>query len=396
MKLLSKLSAKYIAAAVLTLPLVSAAGPMSQQQALDHILANNPTLRNMTRSADAAVISARGAGQLAGAEVEGEYMFGSGAADKWSAGVSQSFDLPEAYKARRRAANAAADAVRGDIAIARRQTATEARLLFVDGVYNTRRIATLQLLKQNLDSVARSIEYGYDKGELTILDLKKIRLELFKLDNEISLCRQELDGVNASLCLLAGDSTLRTDFSDYQLLPLLSREQYIAYAQQIPQVAAARSQADALVLDARASEFSRRPTFSLGYRHAYEDHHHFNGLTASIGLPSWGHNYDADYKRALAENAIEQSRTEVDAAVLSVCSDYDRAVQLRQTLAAMTKVVIDDEYVELMMLAYRGGQINVITMIQEINFYIEASLDYQSTDRDYRRLLARLDSYTQP
>ncbi len=69
---------------------------------------------------------------------------------------------------------------------------------------------------------------------------------------------------------------------------------------------------------------------------------------------------------------------------------------MRQTLAAMTKVVIDDEYVELMMLAYRGGQINVITMIQEINFYIEASLDYQSTDRDYRRLLARLDSYTQP
>ena len=55
--------------------------------------------------------------------------------------------------------------------------------------------------------------------------------------------------------------------------------------------------------------------------------------------------------------------------------------------------VLDEEYVELLMLAYHGGQINVITMIQEVNFFLQADLDYQRNDRDYREALVRLDFY---
>ena len=248
-KILTNIPALLIAATI-SLPAIAApAEKMPQQEALKHILTFNPTLRTLGMSAAAEDIAARGAAQLGGAEIEGEYMFGSNGADnKWSAGISQSFDWPGAYSARKRAAEARSLVAWMEIEKMRRQTALDARLLMVDGVYNTRRLSVLNLIRDNLDSVARSIDYGYKHGELTILDQKKIRLELFKIDDEINSCHQALTAVNARLRLLAGDSTLNVDLSNYDILPLHALDVYYNNADKLPEVISATANAEAELL----------------------------------------------------------------------------------------------------------------------------------------------------
>lgn len=393
-KILTKIPALLIAATI-SLPTTAApAEEMSQQEALKHILTFNPTLRTLGMSAAAEDIAARGVGQLGGAEIEGEYMFGSNGADnKWSAGISQSFDWPGAYSARKRAAQIRAMAGWLEIEKVKRQTALDARLLMVEGVYNTRRLSVLNLIRDNLDSVARSIDYGYKHGELTILDLKKIRLELFKIDDEINTCHQALNDVNTRLRVLAGDTTLNVDLSNYDILPLHAIDVYYDNANKLPEVISATANAEAELLEGEASRLGRMPSFALGYRHAFEEGAHFNGITASIGLPAWGHNYDRDYRKALADVQSERAAISAGQARTLIDSDYRRAIRLQSLMKEYSSHVLDEEYVELLMMAYHGGQINVITMIQEVNFFLQADLDYQSNDRDYRETLVRLDSY---
>ncbi len=367
---------------------------LSQSEALQYIVRNNPTMRTLAMSASAEDILARGSGQVSGVEVEGEYMFGgSGAKNKWGVGISQGFDWPGAYASRRRAATAQAQAQWAEVEVNRNDLELETRLLFIDGVYNTKRLATLNILRVNLDSIARLIDYGYKHGELTILDLKKIHLELFKLDNEINNSQQLLSDINSRICVLAGDSNLMVDLSEYEMQPLLTFDNYICYAEQSPEVLAAYARADAHNLTTESSKLSRLPSFKLGYRHALEDGHHFNGITASIGLPSWGHNYDRDYNRALADVSLSQASIAVEQNKQFIGSDYTRALQLQSLMNNYSKVILDEEYIELMMIAYQGGQINVITMIQEINFFLESSLEYQKNDCAYRQILARLNSF---
>lgn len=395
MNLKKKFSAKklYLSCAILVSATANASAPLSQEQALSRILENNPELRVQQAQANAESTSARSALQLPGPEAEGEYMFGSqGAENKWSVGVSQSFDWPGAYSARKRAINADHAAALAEIQNLRRQKALEARLLMAEGVYNCRRLNMLQKLRVNLDSVAHSIAYGYEHGELTILDLKKIRLQMFSLDNEITSCRQAVDQVQSSLRSMAADSSLNVDLSDYVIMPLKSRDEYMSCAENLPQVYASQLRSEAAAASAEASRSSRLPSFSLGYRHAFEEGRHFNGISASIGIPSWGHNHDADAQKLLAEAALGEAASSADQARIAAENDYTNAKKFQALLSGYSKVAVDDEYAELMTMAYQGGQINTITLLQEINFYLEATLDYEAADYAYRCALVRLNA----
>jgi len=368
---------------------------LSQQTAVDVILAGNPTINSITGERDAAKIGLPGVSQLQGPELEGEYMFGSGADNKWSVGVSQGFNWPGVYSARRDAAASRLEVENARISAARIQLALDARLLMIDGVYATLRLDILGKLRANLDSVARAIDYGYEKGELTVLDVKKIRHELFQLDTRIAAARGDLDDVMASLNALSGRSDLDVDMSAYYPMPLLSLDSYTDLLSSDPEVLTLNLTGKSQLYESRAASLERYPGFSVGYRHAFEEGHHFNGFTLGIGLPSWGKNYNSKMNEALSHNNTRYAEALMESKKSELDGYYKQALKLQTLMNNYSKVVLDDEYIELLMLAYHGGQINVITMIQEINYYLSSTLDYLDTDHSYRILLARINRLSQ-
>ena len=47
-------------------------------------------------------------------------------------------------------------------------------------------------------------------------------------------------------------------------------------------------------------------------------------------------------------------------------------------------------------MAYHGGETNVITLIQEMNYYLQARQEYLDADYAYRAALASLNRYDLP
>ncbi len=368
---------------------------MSQKDALDFIARNNPTIVSLERTCAADAIGAKGVSQLSGPELEGEYMFGSGADNKWSVGITQGFDWPGAYKAKRLAAEKSVQASLIRLAAMKNEVALTARRKMIEGVYVTKQIKMLQVIYNNLDSICKAVEYGYDKGQLTILDVKKIKHELFIIDNRISDASIQLNQINSDLVVMSGDKDFKVEFTEYEPQPLLPLNQYYNLAETSPEVNAALAESESYRLSARAEEQSRKPSFAIGYRHSYEENHHFNGIAASIGLPSWGKNYNSKASVALAENAEFEANAITSAQIENIKANYEQAQHLKVLMNKYKDIVLDDEYVELLTMAYHGGQINVITLIQEINYYLSSSLDYLAKDYEYRDKLAQINKFCQ-
>jgi hypothetical protein len=66
---------------------------------------------------------------------------------------------------------------------------------------------------------------------------------------------------------------------------------------------------------------------------------------------------------------------------------YNELEQLRPTLE-------NNDNILLLKKALDGGQISLITYIQEVNFFLEAQKNYLDVEYNYYQLLASLNKYT--
>jgi hypothetical protein len=56
-------------------------------------------------------------------------------------------------------------------------------------------------------------------------------------------------------------------------------------------------------------------------------------------------------------------------------------------------VTLDETYPDLLLMAYKGGELNALNYLLELNYFIEARVDLLSTEHCLRSDLARLNKY---
>ena len=384
---------KTLAFTIFALAALVAPAQDSMLETLRTIASNNLELKSMEASLKGEILDRRQGNLLNGPEIEGEYLFApKGETNRWGASVSQSFDWPGVYGARKKAIDSQKDVAKMQLAERLTEITLEARLAMVDGVYNNACTRVLDILMANLDTIAADIETGYKAGQYNLLDLKKIRVEAFSLKARLEECRNTLSEIQATIEGLNGGKPINVDMSAYATDGLDRLEQYLEQANSDYGVLASLAAKEVANREAHVATLERLPGFSLGYKHAYEEGDHFNGITASISIPNWGKNYSrqAAQKRAeAAEFASEEHRRQVRADITAL---YNSATTQKNLLASYQGVVLDEEYPELLLMAYKGGQMNVITYIQETNYYLETRLEYLSAEHQYRRALATLNA----
>jgi hypothetical protein len=79
--------------------------------------------------------------------------------------------------------------------------------------------------------------------------------------------------------------------------------------------------------------------------------------------------------------------------MIALHRDVTRERKLLDELGAVT---LDDSYPELLMMAYKGGQINALNYLLELNYFIEARTNLLNTEHCMRLDLARLNRYSLP
>lgn len=368
---------------------------LSQAEAIDTIISSNSRLKALRANAEADYQSdLYEAKRLNDPEVEFEHLWGPDDNKKWNIGVSQSFDWPGAYGKRIRTAESRRQAWTYRYAAEELSLRTSAKEAFAMGVYARRRLDLLQRVYENMDSLRNYITTGYRDGQLTILDVKKIQLELYGLRARIADVSQESMQAGAELAALNDGNALDADFGAYPAEPMYDLSRYLEYASSAnPDVTAAEATAKSARLEADAVAASRMPGFTVGYRHAFEEEQHFNGFAIGVSLPVYSRS------RAVKAAKLRATASGFDAAEASasarsaVTAAYSVAEKRRNALSELNDVTLDESYPRLLLMAYKGGQINVITYIQELNYYLSARETRLDAEYQLRLALITLNKY---
>jgi len=363
---------------------------------VDEVVRNNPSIRSERAAAMAETMARLADNRLQAAEVGFSHVWASpsGADTKMSVEVSQGFDWPGVYGARRRAARAARAASGSRLQANERALRLQTHEALFNIIDANLRCDLLERIVTNLDSMHTAAHTMLSGGQITELDHRKVALE------EIAMKQQLADAHAARATALAAlsalnDGTLPDGAIDLRAYPeqaLLPLADYLKLP--APELEAARNEAEALRLDSKAERLGLYPGFSVGYVFEREEGVNFNGFTIGLQLPSPSASPRAKALLLEAE-ARELRATEADRTRRAeITATHASAEQIGALIADYHRALGDGNYEELLRRSLNGGQITYADYFTELNFYLEAKLEHLSQTLRLQNLLATLNSLT--
>ena len=377
------------------LPLVLASavawGESPYRPVIESVVDNNAQLNSENLKIEAARSTASADNTLGGPEAEFEHLWSSATSDvKWNVSVSQEFDFPGLYGARRAAADARQEASRMILLGMKAQKALDAKLLILDIINARRRLALYEEMGANISRILQLTQRSYDLGEATVLDLRKMQLANVDNERQIAEIRADLLNLKASLKGLGGQ--MPENFDSWTDYPAQGCEAPTPESD-VLLYAMAEAEARAAQAESKAVRLSGMPSLSVGYVHAYEEAQHFNGFSVGLKLPSYSQKKRREAARLEAEAGQFEIKAQIIAETARNMGYYNSALEVNKSMAKYARLSGDNSYLDLLTKAYDGGELNIIDYLAEINLFTQARLSYLDLEYRYNLDLARLNRY---
>lgn len=380
-----------------TLAMANAANAITIEDVIANVKQNNKELKYTTAQIDAQASEIKTNNNLSNPVVEGGYLFGKGPAEnKWEVGVSQEFEWPGLYSSRGAANKARVEAMKLGYSVKQLQLLTEAYGVCLDIISLNRQIEYEKNIQSNIDALYEKNMKAFEHGEVSVIDINKLKVERIGLQQKIDDCVlrrdalvKQLEGYNANMPLAGVES-----LNEYPAQQLVSLDEYLAEAKEsAPEVMQYRADMAADEKDVKVAKMQGLPKFSLGYKHANEEGNSFNGATVGVSLPIFE---NRGKKKAAKAKAIS-SQLAYDNAVLvltnEVTTNYNKATTLGKQLAGYSEALDGVNNVEILNKALAGGQISLLTYLQEVRYFVEARAVMLEMESEYNQVLVNLNKY---
>lgn len=379
------------------LGLASGASAVTFDEVVNKIAGQSVAVTEANARAEATARSEATAGNLGDTQIEGEYLWGKENVDnKWNIGVSQSFDWPGVYSARRREAAERTRAARYEAAATFAQEQLNARLALTDYVNACRNIEVLAEVDDYLNALMKDVASTGD-SELTVLDINKMKIEHARLKLQILQWEDTRGEAVATLRAIAPTEDVASIISTldpvYPVYTLLAPADYVTAINNDNRVKSLESTLEATRRATSVAAREALPGFSLGYVHAYEEQTHFNGLSAAITLPLFsarGKKAAAVSETFAASTAVVALRSSLEAEIVSTCQ---RARRLKESINDLAPVFDTQNNVALLQKALNGGQISRLEFLTELTYILNANQTYLDLLYQYNLAMARLCRY---
>lgn len=362
------------------------------QRVITSVLTNNGEVNAALAVEEAALAVARSENSLPGAEIEGEHLWGeNGSGNRYSIGVSQEFEMPWVYSARRGAINAQAQAVDYAKAAIWADKALSIKQLIIDIINAKQRLAFYEELGQNLAAIDSLTRRSFELGNATVLDIRKLQLSILDNNRSIDACRADLATLQASLRAQGAD--FEADAAIWDAYPVQTLTAASTNPEDYYQYHLGRLNAQAAQYQASVIRRQAWPTLALGYQFSYEDHTNFHGLTVTLRLPSYSQRQRrlaADYA---AQAIVSQYDFELTQAMSEAAGEAAAAQALQRSIDQYADLSGDTSYLDLLHKAFLGGELSVIDYLNEVNLFKSARLSFIDLDYRYQLSLARLNRY---
>lgn len=389
------------------LPLLLALLPLAMgatttfDEVLSEVMSNNLTARAEASRSQVQVENILGENTLEAPEIEFSRVWGTKAefGNKWGLSVSQSFDWPGVYAARREAARTAKIAsqyLTESTVIDLRQ---EVRTLLIDIIHNSQLIDMQTELVNRMNQMEEHYKKASEAGAETRLDYNKTVIERIAVHRELHSLEAQREALLAELeALNAGkdiDGLVKRLGSDYPITPAVNESTISEdiIKQRDPQYAAALASVEAAKSMVKVEKRSRIPGFSVGFAHETEGDEHFNGFAVGMTLPIWGRKHQIKASTFEAEAALMEAEMALARRMAEMKGDLKQLKALRTVMEEYEPVINDKANYELLRKALSAGQISFLTFIEETNYFIAARRDYLDTVYEYNLVLTRLTRY---
>ncbi len=377
------------------------AGAQNFDTLLNTVVSNNTELMSAYASSRSELLGLRRENNLPDPEVDLEYQWGRrDAGDKFDVSISQEFDWPGVYVVRGKANRLAGEAFSNLNHSNYIDKRLEIKLLMIDIVNVKKNLAVLKQRSGLMDGMIEKYSTGVHAGEMTVLDLRKLKIEKIKLNSSIESVQAEYAALKSSLESQNGGNecadiveTLNS-YPDEYILPI---ESYITLLEENDPAARYNS----LMVQAqnerlKAEKLMRFPGFALGYHHSWENGDVFNGLIVGLRLPVFSTRHSIKAARAL-RSALEYDEITLAARKRAeVGATREKALGLYRQMTDYEQAVKGDNTEELLKKALEGGQISLLNYLAEMDYYLQAELEMLSVQYEYYRALAVLNKYRAP
>ncbi len=378
--------------------LVTVSALMHAESVYDRVLMQivngNNELKAIAAENESYLLQLKSENNLENPEVEFEHVWGKdGVGNKWGLGISQTFDYPGLYRVRSKAAHIMEQGIsnlhRNEI-ISR---LLDAKLMLIDLTYNRRLEKSLTSIQSNVREIRDNTKLAFLRGETTILDVNKAEIELVKIGQRINACRRDIETLSQQLIALGADPSTIGQVMDYPADKLLPENEYVKMLEIDPLIGYYNDLSQAESVNVKAASMGNLPRFSVGYRHDYELGETFDGFTLGISLPFFSNrSKTASARQASAAAEFRHSASVIEAET-AMRAAYRNALNMNELVSELAPVFEKTDHPALLYKALKGGEMSVLTYIQELVYFIEAETDYQSALHEFHSELARLNRY---
>ncbi len=366
-----------------------------QAQTVDEVLSqierNNKELQAQEQTIRASKLEVQAENNLEDPSVEYSPFYTRGISGMSSSElvVTQGFDFPTLYAARRQSGKWKQEVLDRQLRIFRRDILLNAKNLCLDLILYNQKQTLLVQRKKNADELLVLFEKRLKEGDVGVLDVNKIKMELMNVQTEV--VQNEAAHRSALQQLLAMNGNLPLEFTENTYPSLPELDSYNELYDEIMSTDATLLVADANVRAAekelKVNRQSWLPKFEVGYRRNTSLDEKSNGFLVGGSLPLFSNRKKGKIIQAQVTSAklqVENARLQAEA---QVQSRYNEICKLREAMQAYD-VGLMYKTLDLLNEAVKAGQLSIIEFYTEADNVYQNLQAYMELENQYQKLMA--------
>lgn len=303
--------------------------------------------------------------------------------------VSQEFDFPTLYAARRQSGKLQQEVLDRQQQAVRRTILLDAKNLCLDLIRLNQEKALLDARKKNADELLTLFEKRFQEGDAGILEVNKIKMERMNVQTEVTQNNAAHRTALQSLLAMNGNLPLEFTADTYPQIEKIS--DYNALYDEIM-----LTDADLLASDAAARAAAKEvsvnkqnwlPKLSVGYRRNTSLDEKSNGFLIGGSIPLFSNRKKVKIARAQEVGArlqLDNARLQAEA---TVQSRYNEVLQLQEAMKAYD-VPLMHETLDMLKQAVMAGQLSIIEYYVEVDGVYRNLQAYIQIENQYQKLMA--------
>lgn len=305
--------------------------------------------------------------------------------------VSQEFDFPTLYGARRLLAKKQHRVLKLEYQTKRRDLLLEAKIKCLDWIQLNQ---LKNVLADRLEKAQRLLELyqkRFEHGEATILELNKLKMEQMSLHADIAKNEAARQRVYQELLILNGNQPLLLEHLAYPLVMIKFNADSLRthLLQTDAEVLAAKGYGEAAQQQLNVNKNSWLPRLTIGYRRNTEGDFISNGVQIGFALPL----YTNQHKKKAAQAALEGALLRKANVQMKVSNEWrarqNELEQLRTSLSTYDLIFLRQSLQTLRKIV-EIGEMSLLDYYTEVDKIYEKWQDYINIEHQFQQVYAEL------